>query len=165
MPQGYQPQGQYLIQGFQQPSGQPSFQGAGNLPLTYQPYIQPGHGPSYIQPSTRQYPRMNMLWDPSQIQQTMQPNVQLLNQPGQPLVSGPTQQPIQTTIQTLAPSSIQQSAPSTPQNPPQTVATTATSVQPITPVSRVSVAPVSSIPASMQIPQVFVPLLAKNKVL
>jgi len=72
------------------------------------------------------------------------------------LVSGPTQQPIQPTVQIPAPL-VQQLGPSTPQTPPQTTETTATSVQPITPVSGVSVAPVSTIPASMKIPQVSVP--------
>ena len=80
--------------------------------------------------------------------------MQLSTQPGQPLVSGPTQQPVQPTVQIPAPSSIQQSGPSTPQTLPQT---TATSVQPITPISGVSVALSSSIPTSVQIPQVFVP--------
>ena len=98
-----------------------------------------------------------MVWNPSQIQQTMQPNVQLPNQPGQPLVSGPTQQPVQPTVQIPAPGSIQQPGPSTPQTPPQTTAAIETFVQPTTPVSVVSVALVSSIPASVQIPQVSVP--------
>ena len=44
----------------------------------------------------------------------MQPNVQFSSQPGQILVSGPTQQPVQPTVQIPAPGSIQQSGPSTP---------------------------------------------------
>ncbi|WP_208081196.1 hypothetical protein, partial [Bacteroides uniformis] len=68
MPQGYKPQGQYPTQGFQPPFGQSFLQGARNLPLNYQPYVQPGYGPSYAQPSTGQYPGMNMVWNPSQIQ-------------------------------------------------------------------------------------------------
>ena len=100
---------------------------------------------------------MNMVWDPSQYQQPMQPYVQFPSQPGQPLVSSPTQQPVQPTIQIPAPSFVMQSAPSTPQTLPQTAATAATSVQPITPISGVSVTPSSSIPASVQIPQVSVP--------
>lgn len=99
---------------------------------------------------------MNMVWNPSQIQQSMQPNVQLLNQPGQPLVFGPTQQPVQPTVQIPELGLVQQHGPSTPHTPPQTVATIATSIQPTTPVSGVFVAPISTIPASVKIPQVFV---------
>ena len=87
----------------------------------------------------------------------MKLNVQLPNQPGQPIVSGPTQQHVQPTIQVPTPGSIQQTGPSTPQTPPQTIVATATFVQLTTPVSRVSVVPVSSIPASVQIPRVSVP--------
>ena len=42
-----------------------------------------------------QYPGMNIVWDPSQTQQVLQPNVQLSSQTGQPLVSGSPQQPVQ----------------------------------------------------------------------
>ena len=71
MPQGYQPQGQYPIQGFQPPSGQPFFQGVGNVLLKYQPYIQPSYGPPYAQPFVGPYSGMNMVWDTSQTQQTL----------------------------------------------------------------------------------------------
>ena len=87
----------------------------------------------------------------------MQPNVQLSNQPRQPLVSGSTQQPIQPLAQTPAPSLVQQPGPSSPQTPSKSAATIATSVQPTTPFSGVSVALVSTIPASVQTPQVSVP--------
>ena len=70
------------------------------------------------------------------------------------MVSGPTQQPVQPTMQTPAPSSVQQAGPSSPKTSHQTAAT---SVQPVTPISGVSVTPSSSIPASVQIPQVSVP--------
>ena len=83
--------------------------------------------------------------------------MQLPNQPGEPIGFGPTQQPVQPTIQISTPSPIQQPRPSTPSTPPQTYTTAATSIQPTTPISGVSAAPVSSIPASMQIPQVSVP--------
>ena len=143
------------MQGYQQPSVQPSIQGAGNLPFNYQSYVQPGFGP-YVQPSMGQYPGM-MVWDPSQYQQPLQPNVQLSYQTGQPIVSGSTQQPAQSAIQTPALSSVQQAGPSTPQTPPRTAATAATSVQSSTPVSGVSVVPSSTTPVSVQIPQVSVP--------
>ena len=76
------PQGQYPTQMFQPPSSQPLLQGAGNFPVNYQTFVQLGYGLSYAQPSMGQYPGINMVWDPSQIQQTMQPNVQLPNQLG-----------------------------------------------------------------------------------
>lgn len=60
------------------------------------------------------YPGMNMVWDPSQTQQFLQPNVQLSSQSGQPLVSSSTQQPVQLTIQTFAPSLVHQFGPSSP---------------------------------------------------
>lgn len=104
------------------------------------------------------YPGMNMVWDPSQTQRTMQPNVQLSSQIGQPLVYDPNQQPIQPTVQTSAPGLVQQPRPSSPRTPPQTAAaTTAASVQPTTPVSRVLVALVSTVPASVQTPQASLP--------
>ena len=91
MPQSHhQPQGQYPTQVFQPPSGQPFLQGAITFLVNYQPYVQPGYGPSYAQPSMGQYPRINTVWDPSKIQQTLQPNVQLPNQLGQPIGFGPT---------------------------------------------------------------------------
>ena len=68
VPQGYQPQGQYPTQGFQPPPGQSFVQGAGNVPLNYQPYPQPSYGPQYAQPSMGPYPIMNLVWDPSQSQ-------------------------------------------------------------------------------------------------
>jgi len=73
VPQGYQLQSQYPTQGFQPPSGQPFVQGTRNVPLNYQPYAQPGYGPQYAQPFMGTYPRMNMVWDPSQ--RTWQSNV------------------------------------------------------------------------------------------
>jgi len=73
------------------------------------------------------------------------------------LVSGPTQPPVQPTIQIPAPGLVQQPRPSTPQTLPQTAATMTTSIRPTTPISGVSVAPVSTILASVQIPQVSVP--------
>ena len=95
------------------------------------------------------YARMNMVWDPSQSQQILQPNVQLSSQSGQPLVSGSTQQPVQPTIQTSAPSVAHQSGPSSPRTPPQTTtATTAAFVQSTPPTSGVSTAPVSTVPTS-----------------
>ena len=101
---------------------------------------------------------MNMVWDPSQTQQTLQPNVQLSYQAGQSLVSGPTQQPVQPTVQTSAPGSVQQLGPSSPQTlPPTTATTTAFPFQPTTLVSGVSVALVSTILASVKTPQVSVP--------
>ena len=90
MPQGYQPQSQYPTQGFQPPSSQPFVQGIGNVPLNYQPYLQPDYGPHYAQPSMGPYLGMNLVWDPSQSQQILQLNVQLSSQSGQPLVSGST---------------------------------------------------------------------------
>jgi len=84
----------------------------------------------------------------------MQPIVQLSSQPKQPLVSSPTQQPIQPIVQTYAPGLVQQPGPSSPRTLLQTAATTtATSVQPTTPISRVSVASISTISASVQTPQ------------
>lgn len=75
-----------------------------------------------------QYPAMNIVWDPSQVQQVLQPSVQLSSQPGQPLVAGSPQQPVQSNVQTSVPSVVTQSpiAPSTPSQ--TTAATTATSV-------------------------------------
>ena len=68
MPQSnYQPQGQYSTQSFQTPSGQSS-QGIENFPVNYQPYVQPGYGPHYVQPSMGQYLGINHVWDPFQIQ-------------------------------------------------------------------------------------------------
>ena len=90
VPQGYQPQGQYPTQGFQRPSSQSFAQGTGNVPLNYQPYPQPSYGPQYAQPAMGPYPGMNLVWDSSQSQQILQPNVQLSSQSGQPLVSGST---------------------------------------------------------------------------
>ena len=87
MPPGYQPQGQYPSEGFQLPSSQSFLEGAGNVPTNYQPYVQPSYGPLYAQPFI--CPGMNMVWDPSQNQQNLQPNVQLPYQDGQHLVSGP----------------------------------------------------------------------------
>ena len=87
----------------------------------------------------------------------VQPNVQLPNQPGQPIGSGPTQQPVQPTIQVSAPGSVQQPGPSTPQTLPQSFASAATSVQPTTPISGVSSAHVSTTLVSIQIPQVSMP--------
>ena len=95
IPQGqYQPQGQYV----QSPSGQLL---QGNIPVNYQPYVQTGYGPQYVQPSMSQIP--GIVWDPSQVQQILQqPNVQLPN-PNQP---GPSIIPIQSTPQVFALGSI-----------------------------------------------------------
>ena len=66
------------------------------------------------------------------------------------------QQPIQPVFQTLASIPIQQSGPSTPTTPPQTVAQT--SVQPTTPIPRVFTASIISSPQTLlQIPQVSIP--------
>ncbi|MCY6488174.1 hypothetical protein, partial [Actinobacillus pleuropneumoniae] len=75
VPQGYQPQGQYSNQGFQPPQGQSYVQGMGNVPFNYQSYPQPGYGLQYAQPAIGPYPGMNLVWDPSQSQQILQPNV------------------------------------------------------------------------------------------
>jgi len=117
--------------------------------LNYQPYPQPGYGPQYSQPVMGSYLGMNLVWDPSQNQQVLQPNVQLSSQTGQPLVSGSPQQPVQTTIQTSAPSVVPQPGPSTPRTLPQTAAATAaTSVQSTPPTSGVSTTLVSTVPVS-----------------
>ena len=51
-------------------------QGGGNYPIKYQPYVQPIYGSSYVQPSLGpSYPRM--VWDPSQVQHNLQPNMQV----------------------------------------------------------------------------------------
>ena len=117
--------------------------------MNYQPYPQPGYGPQYSQPVIGLYPAMNLVWDPSQSQQVLQLNVQLSSQTGQPLVSGSPQQPVESIVQTSAPSVASQSGPSMPRTPPQsTVATTVTFVSPTPPTSGVSTAPVSTIPVS-----------------
>ena len=107
--------------------------------------------------SMGQYLRVNMVWDPSQVQQNLQPNVQLpYYQPGKPIGYGPTQQPIQPNIQVSAPGPVQQPGPSTPRTLTQSVV--ATSVQATTPIPGVSAAPVSTTPqVSRQFPQVSVP--------
>ena len=157
MPQGYLTQGQYSNQCFQPPQGQSYVQGTGNVPFNYQSYPQPCYGPPYPQPVMGQYPGMNIVWDPSQIQQVLQPNVQLSSQTGQPLVSGTPQQPVQSNIQTFVPLVVSQRGPSMPRTPPQTTApTAATSVQSSPPTSGVSTAPVSTVPVST--PQTSLPL-------
>lgn len=124
-------------------------QGMGNVPFNYQFYPQPSYGPQYSQPVMGQYPGMNIVWNPSQNQQVLQPNVQLSSQTGQPLVSGTPQQLVQSNIQTSVPSVVSQPGPSTPHTPPQTTATTtATYVQSTPPTSGVSTAPVSTVPVS-----------------
>jgi len=103
-PQSYQPQGyQYVPQGYQPqiyqpPSGQPFGQGTQNVPLSYQPYPQPGYGPQYGQPAMSPYPGMPLVWNPSQSQPVLQSNVQSSSQTGQPIVSA------QSTVQTSVPS-------------------------------------------------------------
>ena len=62
----YQSQGQYSAQYVQPPLGQP-LQGSGNIPVNYQPYVQSGYGPQYIQPSMNQIPEISPVWDPSQV--------------------------------------------------------------------------------------------------
>jgi len=146
IPQGYQPQG------YQPPSGQSFVQGTGNVPLNYQPYPQPGYGPQYGQPTMSPYPGMTLVWN--QPQPVLQ--VQSSSSTGQPLVSGPNQQPVQSTIQTSAPSMVSQLGPSTPRTPPQTAAATiAISTPSTTLTSGVSTAPVSTTPTS--IPQASLP--------
>ena len=118
--------------------------------MNYQSYPQPSYGPQYAQPAMGPYPGMTLVWDPSQSQQVLQPNVQLSSQTGQPLVSGSIQQPVQSTIQTSASSIVSQPGPSTPRTLPQTTATTAaTSVPSTPPTSGVSTALVSTIPVSI----------------
>ena len=153
----YQLQGQYSTQGFQPPLGQ-SLQGTRNFPVNYQPYVQPGYGPQYVQPSMGQYPGINQVWDQSKIQQTLQqPNVQSFNQLRLSIGFVSTQQSVQPTIPISAPGSVQQPGPSTPRTLPQTVAA-ATYIQPSIPIYGVSVAPISAIPQiSIQIPQVSIP--------
>ena len=71
------------------------------------------------------------------------------SQSGQPLVFGSTQQLVQPTIQTSAPSVVSQPGPSSPRTLPQTTATTAaTFVQSTPPTFRVSTAPISIVPTS-----------------
>ncbi len=130
VPQGYQPQGQYSNQGFHPPQGQTYVQGTGNVPFNYQSYPQPSYITQYSQPVMGQNPGMNIVWDPSQTQQVLQPNVQLSSQTGQPLVSGSPQQPVQSNIQTSVPSVVSESGPTAPRTPSQTTdAAAATSVQ------------------------------------
>lgn len=103
---------------------------------------------------------MNMVSDPYETQQTMQPNVQLSSQPGQPLVSGLTQQLVQPTVQTFTPGLVQQPRPSSPRTLPQIATTTiATSIQPTTPISRVLVALGSNVLVLVQTPQASLPQL------
>jgi len=86
--------------------------------------------------------------------------MQLSNQVGQPLVFGPIQQHVQPAVQTSTLGLVQQLRPSSSQTLPRIAATTdAFFVQPTTPVSGLSVAPVSTIPTSVQTPQFFVPKL------
>jgi hypothetical protein len=104
-----------------------------------------------------QYPGMNIVWDPSQIQQVLQPNVQLSSQTGQPLVSSSPQQPVQSNIQTFVPSVVSQSGPISPRTPSQTTAaTTATSAPSTTLAFGVSTALVSTV--STTTPQTSLPL-------
>ena len=78
------------------------------------------------------------------------------SQTGQPLVSCSPQQPVQTTIQTSAPSVVSQPRPSSPRTPPQTDAAIAATSIPSTPsTSGVSTVPVSTVPVS--IPQASLP--------
>ena len=148
VPQGYQPQGQYSSQGYQPSQGPFYVPSMGTFPFNYQPYPQLGYGSQYPQPYMGQYPEMNMVWDPSQGQQVMQPSIQMSSQTRQPLVSGSTLQPVQSNIQTSVSSIVSQSpiAPSTPSQ--TTVVTTATSIQSTAPTSGVSIAPVSTVSAT-----------------
>ena len=124
--------------------------------MSYQSYPQLDYGPQYAQPDMGPYLGMTLVWNPSQSQPVLQPNVQLASQTGQPLVSGSIQQPIQSTIQTFASSIVSQPGPSTPRTSPQTTAATAaTSVPSTPPTSRVSTAPVSTV--LVTIPQVSLP--------
>ena len=90
---------------------------SGNYPANYQTYVpnyQPGYGPSYATQSSMgpPYPRVNTVWDPSQVQQNLQPNVQVpYNQHGQPIGYSQIQQPVQPMLQVIpqvsAPSNVQ----------------------------------------------------------
>lgn len=94
------------------------------------------------------YPGMTLVRNQPQL--VLQPNVQLSLSIGQPLVSSSTQQPVQSTIQTSAPSVVSQLGPSTPRTPPQMVVATATVSIPSTPLtSGVSTVPISTAPASV----------------
>lgn len=75
------------------------------------------------------------------------------------MVSGSTQQPIQSNIQIPTSGTVQQPGPSSPCTPPQTAAIVATSIQPTTQVFGVSATLVSTTPASVKIPQVSLPQL------
>ena len=70
-------------------------QGSGNYLVNYQPHVQPSYGPSYAQPSLGpSYP--GMVWDPSQVQQNLQPNMQVpYYQVGQLVGYNQPQQPVQ----------------------------------------------------------------------
>jgi len=82
--------------------------------------------------------------------------VQLSSQTRKPLVSGSPQQPVQTTIQTFAPSIVSQPWPSSPRTPPQmAAATAATSVTSTSLTFGVSTVLVSTVPVS--IPQASLP--------
>lgn len=117
--------------------------------MNYQSYPQPGYVPQYSQLVMGPYPGMNLVWDPSQTLQVLQPNVQLSSQTGQPLVSGTPQQPVQSSIQPSVPSIVSQPRPSTPRTLPQTtIATAATSVQSTLPTFGASTTPVSTVPVS-----------------
>jgi len=137
-----------LGQGYQPPQGQSYVQGMGTVPVNYQSYPQPGYGSLYPQPVMGQYPGVNIVWNPSPAQQVLQPSVQMSSQIGQPGVSGSTQQPVQSNIQTSVTSVVTQSpiAPSTPSQ--ATAATTATSVPSTTLTTGVSTAPVSTVSAT-----------------
>ena len=72
----------------------------GNYPVSYPTYVpnyQPSYGPSYPQPSMGPlYPGPNTMWDPSQAQQDLQPNMQVpYYQPGKPIGYTHVQQPVQ----------------------------------------------------------------------
>lgn len=165
-PQGYQPQGQgqlqylylpqgqYSGQGYQPPQGQSYGQGMGTTPYNYQSYPQSGYGSQYPQPVTGQYPGM-LVWDPSQGQQVLQPSIQLVPQAGQPVVSGPPQQPqpVQSNVQTSITSVVTQ-PPIAPSTPSQTAAATTATSTILT--SGVSTAPVSTV--SVTTPQTSLPL-------
>ena len=98
------------------------------------------------------YPGVNTVWDPSQVPQNLQPNVQVpYYQPSQPMGYNQIQQPfqpVQPTIQVPASSTVQQPGLSTPRTPPQN--STPASFQATTPIPGVSAPPISTSPQVSQ---------------
>ena len=94
------------------------------------------------------YPRANTVWDPSQVQQNLQPNMQVpYYQPGQLIGYTHVQQPVQPVqpiVQVPASDTVQQPGPSTPRTPMQIAAPTY--VQATTPIPGFSATPISTTP-------------------